>query len=299
MQYDEIIVPELLPPSEDGVFKTLLTHPDAKPILRDIVESYLKIPVINIEVRNVELPISDIREKRERFDVNCTADDGTQFEIEMQSDLMQGDNSVTGHKIVKCRAVYHLCDLHSGQSGRSIRYDRLMRSYQMTFCGYTVFPQLDDFISRFSFRDKNGLELVDSVGIIFVELTKLNDIMKKAVKDMTGEEFWALFFAIGSDPEHKDLLDKMIAARSEIKMARDLLQTISKDEDERARFRARKKFQMDWDHSFIVARDEGREEEKREIAINLLNIGDSCDKIALVTGLSKDEIEKLRYTKDA
>ena len=36
MPYDEIIVPELLPPSEGGVFKTLMTHPDAKPILLDV-----------------------------------------------------------------------------------------------------------------------------------------------------------------------------------------------------------------------------------------------------------------------
>ena len=101
MNYNEIIVPELLPPSEDGVFKTLLTHPDAKPILRDVVESYLKFPVVNVEVRNVELHIANINEKRERFDVNCVADDGTQFEIEMQSDAMSGDSSGLEHRIVK------------------------------------------------------------------------------------------------------------------------------------------------------------------------------------------------------
>ena len=76
MPYDEIIVPELLPPSEDGVFKTLMTPPDAKPVLRDVVESYLRFPVVNVEVRNAELAIADINEKRERFDVNCTVDDG-------------------------------------------------------------------------------------------------------------------------------------------------------------------------------------------------------------------------------
>jgi hypothetical protein len=32
----EILVPEILPPSEDGVFKSLLTHPDAKPVLCDL-----------------------------------------------------------------------------------------------------------------------------------------------------------------------------------------------------------------------------------------------------------------------
>jgi predicted transposase/invertase (TIGR01784 family) len=287
---DDFIVPELLPPSEDGVFKTLLTHPDAKPVLRDVVESYLLLPVVRVDVRNVELPIADINEKRERFDVNGTVDDGSQFEMEMQSEAMPGDSLSIGHKIVKSRAVYHLCDLHSGQSGRNIRYDKLMRSYQMTFCGYTVFPGREGFVRRFSFRDEIGEELTDAVGIIFIELTKLGGVMKKPVETMTGEEFWALFFAYGADPKHKDLIDKMIAARREIKMARELLQTISRDENERARFRARRKFRMDMEHSLIVAGDN----RAMTIAKNLLGMGLPIDTIIEATGLTREEVEGLR-----
>ena len=54
MRYDDFIVPEILPPYEDGVFKTLMTHPEAKPVLRDVVESFLRFPVVNVEVRNDE-----------------------------------------------------------------------------------------------------------------------------------------------------------------------------------------------------------------------------------------------------
>ena len=293
MPFDDIIIPELLPPSEDGVFKTLMTHPDAEPILRDVVESYLRFPVVKVEVKNVEMPVSDINEKRERFDVNCTVNDGTQFEIEMQSDTISGDSTGTNHKIVKSRAIYHLCDLHSGQSGRNVRYDKLMRSFQMTFCGYTVFPERKDFVRRFSLRDENGLELSDSVGIIFVELTKLTEAMKKPIEALTGEEFWALFLAIGSDPTQKELLDKMIAARREIGMAVELLQTISRDENERARFRARRKFQMDMEHSLIVARDEGRDEGVLAVAKKLLKMDMSLDNILEATGLTREEVEGL------
>ncbi|GHV53969.1 hypothetical protein FACS1894216_13000 [Synergistales bacterium] len=67
----EFIVPELLPPREDGVFKTLLTHPEAGPVLRDVISAALEIPIRAAKVRNAELPISDISEKQERFDVNC------------------------------------------------------------------------------------------------------------------------------------------------------------------------------------------------------------------------------------
>ena len=290
MNYKDYIIPELLPPSEDGVFKTLLTHPDAKPVLRDVVESYLRFHVVNVEVRNVEMPISDINEKRERFDVNITVNDGSQCDAEMQSEAMTGDSLRANHKVVKGRAIYHLCDLHSGQSGRNVRYDKLLRSYQMTFCGYTVFRECDDFVRRFSFRDEHGEELSDAIGIIFIELTKLRDVIRKPVGIMTGEEIWATFFAYASDPKYKDLLNKMIEVRSEIKMAYELLQTISKDEIERARFRSRRMFQMDEEHSRIAARDEGI----MSVAKNMLANEEPIDKITLYTGLTRNDVESLR-----
>ena len=292
MPYDNSIIPDLLPPSEDGVFKTLLTHPEAKPILRDIVESYLRFSVVKVEVRNVELPISDINEKRERFDVNCTVNDGSQFDVEMQSEAMTGDSLKTSHRIVKARAIYHLCDLHSSQEGRSIRYDKLLRSFQMTFCGYTLFPERENFISRFSFKDENGAELSDAVGIIFVELTKLSNLIKKPIETMTGEEIWSLFFAYGSDPKYRELINEIMEVRREIKMAVELLQSISKDEIERARFRSRRMFRMDMEHNLIAAQDE----RAMTIAKNALRKNMSIDDIMEITELTREEIESLNAT---
>ncbi|MDR2174642.1 MAG: hypothetical protein LBO82_01730, partial [Synergistaceae bacterium] len=55
---DMIEVPDILPPSDDGVFKTLLTHPNAGFCLRDIIASNIGLPVKEATVRNTELPIS-------------------------------------------------------------------------------------------------------------------------------------------------------------------------------------------------------------------------------------------------
>ena len=287
---NDFAVPELLPPSEDGVFKTLLTHPEAKPVLRDVVESYLRFPVVRVEVRNVELPIADINEKREKFDVNCTVNDGSQCDVEMQSEAMTGDSMKTNHTIIKSRSIYNLCDLHSSQDGRGVRYDRLLRSFQMMFCGYTVFRNNERFVRRFTFRDEDGVELSDAVGIIFVELTKLGSVMNKPVETMTGEEIWSLFFAYASDPEYRELMNKLIAARSEIKMATELLKSISKDEIERAHFRSRRMFRMDADHDRLVAQDE----KAMEIARNLLKMGMPVEQIVAATGLTSEEVDALR-----
>jgi len=249
-----------------------------------------RFPVTRVQVRNTELPISDINEKRECFDVNCSIDDGSQAEVEMQSKAMKGDSHHTDHKIIKCRSIYNLCDLHAKQAGRGKRFDMLLRSYQITFCGYTVFPEQESFINRFSFRNDNGNELSNAVGIIFIELSKLNDIIKKPIKDMTGEEQWSLFFAYGGDPNHDDLINRLCKVRSEVKMAKKLLSTISSDERERAIFRSRRKLQMDIDHDRAVTRDE----RSTEIAKNAITMGMTNDVIIQLTGLTISEVETLR-----
>jgi predicted transposase/invertase (TIGR01784 family) len=155
--------PELLPPSEDGIFKSLLTRPESKPIVRDVLASYLNLPIKEVTVRNVETPIHDVGEKRQRFDINCTLDDDKQVEVEMQTEAMDGDSFASGHKNIKGRAILNLCDIHAKQEARGDDYKDMMRSYQITICGYTVFADKKEHINRFSFRDKNGYQLADSL----------------------------------------------------------------------------------------------------------------------------------------
>ena len=72
---------DILPPSDDRIFKTLLTHPDAKPVLIDVVSAAIEHPVIDVQIRNIEPPVMDIDEKAERFDVNCTIDGSIQVDV--------------------------------------------------------------------------------------------------------------------------------------------------------------------------------------------------------------------------
>ena len=73
---------DILPPSDDRVFKLILTSPDAKPVLMDLVSAIIGRKVADVEVRNNELPPGDTEEKAERFDVNCRLDDGTQVDLD-------------------------------------------------------------------------------------------------------------------------------------------------------------------------------------------------------------------------
>jgi predicted transposase/invertase (TIGR01784 family) len=293
---------ELLPPTEDGVFKTLLTGNDSEPVLRDIISSILQIPVIEVTVRNAEPPISDIDEKRERFDVNCLIDNGEQVDVELQTSPMRGDNFDNNHSGIKSRAIFNLCDLHSAQEGRGVSYRKLLRSFQITFCDYTVFPEREDFVNRFSFRNTDGDELLDAVGIIFIELSKLGAVLKKPVEEMTGIEAWSVYLSCADEPENAEVVRKLIETKEEIKLANDILRGISHDPDQRAKFMSRRRFQMDLDHdkaeSFeegkIEGKIEGILEGKLEIAKQLFARGMSVDEITKITGLTREEIEQLR-----
>lgn len=249
---------DILPPSDDRVFKLILTPLDAKPVLIDLVSSIIKRPVLDVEVRNNDIPPSDTEEKAERLDVNCRIDDGSQIDLEMQASRIQEDSDGR-YQNLKGKSIYYLCDLHSSQPSRGVRrYDRLSRTYQVTFCSYTVFPNRSDYVNSFSLRHDEDNELLsDAIQVVYVELSKLQEIMKKSVDDMTDLEKWAVFFQYASEPNHRETVNKVIASKEVLQMAGNRLMSISQDERERAVFRSRRMFQTDMQSDLATAEDRG------------------------------------------
>jgi hypothetical protein len=159
------------------------------------------------------------------------------------------------------------------------------------FCGYTVFPERQYFINPFSMRHDidNGL-LHNSVQALFVELTKLNEVLKKPVDEMTDMERFAVFLRYAENPEYRDVVNRVIESKEGLAVAGEVLMSISKDERERAIFRSRRIALADQESNRVtIVRNE-----RLTIAKSLLTMGDSVDKIVMVTGLTHTEVEKLR-----
>lgn len=256
---------DILPPSDDRVFKLILTSPDAKPVLMDLISSIIKRPVVGVEVRNNEIPPNDTEEKAQRFDVNCRIDDGSQVDLEMQASRIQEDSDGQ-HQNLKGKSIYYLCDLHSSQPSKGVRrYDRLAQTYQVTFCSYTVFPGRTDYVNSFSLRHDEDNELLsDAVHVVYVELSKLQEIMRKSVDDMTDLEKWAVFFQYASEPTYRKTVNEVIASKEVLQMAGNLLMSISQDERERAVFRSRRMYQTDLQSDLATAEDRGERRGRAE-----------------------------------
>jgi predicted transposase/invertase (TIGR01784 family) len=131
-----------------------------------------------------------------------------------------------------------------------------------------------------------------------VELSKLDEIIKKSVHDMTDLEKWAVFFQYASVPTQREILNKVIESKEALQMAGNLLMSISQNERERAAFRSRRMYQTDKASDIATAEDRGRQEggqiKALTIAQNLLSIHLPIDQIIAATGLTRVEVENLR-----
>ena len=228
----------------------------------------------------------------------------------LEEDLL--DDGRKTHRNLKGKSVYYLCDLHSSQSAKGVkRYDRLAQTYQVTFCSYTVFPDKPEYLNSFSLRhDRDNELLCDAIHMIFVELSKLKEIVQKPVTDMTDLEKWAVFFRYADSGRYREQVNEVIASKEVLQMAGEMLMNISTDERERAVYRSRKMFQTDYLSNIATAEDRGRKDGIRigkqdgikigargksvEVAIKLLQLHLPLEQIIDVTELPGEDIEKIR-----
>ena len=285
---------DILPPSDDRVFKLILTSPEAKQGLMNLISSIIGRTVIDVVLLPNELAPGDTEEKAERFDVNCKIDDGSQINLEMQASHMIEDLDGQ-HRNLKGKSVYYLTDLHSSQPAKGLRrYDRLARSYQITFCSYTIFSNTHDYMNSFSLRhDTTGELLSDAISLTFVELSKLSEVVKKPVRDMTDLDKWSVFLQYAPDLEHREIVNKVIESEEVLQVAGDLLMNISKNERERAIYRSRRKFQTDLQSDLATAEDRGRRQSAFTIAKNLLSMDMPREQVAAATGLTLKDLESI------
>jgi hypothetical protein len=115
----------------------------------------------------------------------------------------------------------------------------------VTFCAYPVFPEWPDFVSRFSLRRPSGEQVSDQINMVVVEMSKLNDRLKKSAENLSWLEAWSLFFNFADNPAYRGLINNLITEKKEINMATELLMEISQDERERAIMRSRRMYETD------------------------------------------------------
>ena len=144
-------------------------------------------------------------------------------------------------------------------------------------------------------HDEDNELLSDAIHVVYVELSKLQETMKKSAAQMKDLEKWAIFFQYASERKYRDTVNEVIETKEELKMAGELLMSISQDERERAVFRSRRMYQTDRESDLATAEDRGRNRRNLEIARNMLADNEPISKIIKYTGLTEAEVNRLLY----
>ena len=277
---------DIINPCWDNVFKAIFTKdsPESRGALAYLLSAIIKRSLTVLTIVANEPPVESVNERQIRYDINCKFKSGELCNIEMTL------NPDTYEPI---RLEYYSGKLFVSQDirGKDKSYSDLKCSYQIALLVNDSIYDDDVFVHNFKYYDEeNGISLNGKSHIITIELSKLEQIAKKPVAEMSAIERWAVFFKYTPDKEKREIINEIIKAEEGIAMGAQVLLSISKDENERARLTSEYKFAVDLQSKMIDA----RRAEKREIANKMLKRGRPIDEIIEDTGLTREEIEELK-----
>ena len=263
-------------PKTDIIFKLLFGDERSVELLTDFLKSILRIPAVEYD----EVIIVDPHLLREYegdklgiLDVKVKTKSKKIINIEIQIKPEAG---------MRERIVYSTSKTITEQVGSGNRYQKMKRVISIVIADYVLIPESQKYHHRFVLFDSdNNVEFTDIIELNTLELKKLPE-----TEDGTELWNWLKFLSA----ESKEDLD-MIAEKSPgVKKAVVRLMELSNDE--RTRMLHDSYMRKEWS---IQGRERLAEKNSMlMVAKNLLNVGDSVDKIVAVTGLTHAEITQLK-----
>ena len=304
---------DMLPLSNDYVFKRIFGKGGNEKILKSLLEAILKIQIQKIEIKNPEIPKETLDEKLSILDIRAEINEDTMIDIEMQvgnttaidrrlvvynAKLIAGDTKVSKeYKNVKDTIV--ICILNDMIIKRNAYLSLAMLKYEQTEEIRYV---------NLGYKDEEEY-LTKMVKYYIIELPKF-----KKKKPKVGDLLEKWLYVIGGDQK---MIEECKKENEEIKEAVKQLTEMSADEYERELYEIRERSRLTYNTEMnearrkglaegraegkaegraegrIEGRAEGENEEKKKIAKKMLEEGLDIKLIQKVTNLSEEEIKAL------
>ncbi len=284
---------EMLPLSNDYVFKRIFGKGGNEKILKSLLEAILKINIQKIELKNPEIPKETINKKLSILDIKAEINDNTMIDIELQvgntvaierrlvvynAKMIAGEIKVS-EKYQKAKDTIVICIINDNVVKRNAYLSLAMLKYEKTEeiryvnIGY----------------EKEEEYLTDMVKYYIIELPKFK---KKKPKVADLLEKW--LYVIGGDQK---MMEEYKKENEEIKEAIEQLKEMSADEYERELYEIRERSRLTYNTEMYEARRkglvEGEQQEKKRIAKKMKEKGAEMEYIKEMTGLTEEEIKVL------
>ena len=285
---------ELLPLTDDYIFKRVFAYKGNESVLKDFLEALLKIEIKGIKITNPEIIPYEKGEKRGLLDIKAEINDGTMLDVEMQ---------MKNERNTEERATEYMGKMISEQLQVGEDYQNLKKSIVIFITNYNFLKRNSyHSVGRMKF-DKTikdeyvnmGYDKEDEVASKYIEVhyIELPKFKKKELSKFTKLDQWMCIFT-----QNKEGIMLAEKENKEIKRAINTLDFLSKDPKERERHNSivmAEYNRLVSEHNFFEdGKNEGRREEKIEIAKEMLKENMPIEMIMKLTKLTKEEIQNLK-----
>ena len=281
---------ELLPLTDDYIFKRVFAYKGNESVLKDFLEALLKIEIKGIKITNPEIIPYEKGEKRGLLDIKAEINDGTMIDVEMQ---------MKNERNTEERATEYMGKMISEQLQVGEDYQNLKKSIVIFITNYNFLKRNSyHSVGRMKF-DKTiedeyvnmGYDEEDEVASKYIEVhyIELPKFKKKELSKFTKLDQWMCIFT-----QNKEGIMLAEKENKEIKRAINTLDFLSKDPKERERHNSivmAEYNRLVSEHNFF---EDGKKEGKIEIAKKMLKEKVPIEMIEKFTELSKEEIEKIK-----
>lgn len=283
---------KLLKLTNDYVFKRIFGKKGNEDITTSFIEAVTGVRYDEINLEDTPILERDLFENKIGIlDVKVIANKENDIDLEMQ---------VVKSEYIADRILWYWSKMYSSSIERGKSYNNTKRAICILIADFNLenLKLIQDYHTKWNIREEKytNIILTEKLEIHIIELEKLENI--KTLNDTEKKLLnWCKFIKNPVEVE-----DSIMSENEEIKKAKEELDKISQDAKERRLAELREKALMDE----IAIRDsgfkegieqglkEGSQQEKISIAKNLLNLKVDINSISQATGLSVEEIEKLK-----
>ncbi len=196
--------------------------------------------------------------------------------------------------VIEQRIVVYLSNMVKDQTANGVKYSDLKKNVSILIAAEHNLNDNDKYFHKYTLRDRGNNS--EFTGLLEVDLLELKKLPKNA--DNTQLWNWLEFIKTNSREEMEELADK----NPEIKKAYNSLKALSSDEAMRHAAHQREMYiqnemainEEKYEQGKAEGRAEGMENKAIEIAENALTKGLDIGTISAITGLTTEEIQKLK-----
>ncbi|MCY4512278.1 MAG: Rpn family recombination-promoting nuclease/putative transposase [Bdellovibrionales bacterium] len=257
-------------------------------LLKSLLKAFLPLPqnssIKDITILDSLIPSLSSEEKSSLMDLRVQLDTGEFVNVEMQA---------FPHKGFTQRILLYWAKNYGSQIKTGEQYKTLCPAYSLIFSTFNLFSETKKFYTSFSIRSDEVPYFYFNKDLRFVTV-ELSKFRKREPSDLVDlREEWCYLLKESKRMGEREV--KELSARGEeMKRAMFHLKELSREEGLRLVEEAREKAWKDQKARERDSFNRGKVAERRSLIISMLKNGMEISLLSKFTGLSEEEISKLR-----